>query len=295
MTLKQFARWAILGGTGFFLARVAIARWQEVAAVELGARQLRWSLLAFVLTCLAHGWSGFVWGWILQFFGCTVERGWLLRVYLQTNLAKYVPGNVWHLYGRLEAVRKLGNPMGTATLGVLLEPLLMAAAAALLASLTAQLDDRYVALQFAMPAVVLAGVHPRILGPVLNILNRKQRDRSSGASLQHYPWRPLLGEFGFVCLRGLGFIAAIAGFFSVTVADLPGLLGAFSCAWFLGLVVPTPGGLGVFEATALALLDGLGATGTLLGALAVFRLLSVSAEAATAALAWALINPERHP
>jgi uncharacterized membrane protein YbhN (UPF0104 family) len=34
------------------------------------------------------------------------------------------------------------------------------------------------------------------------------------------------------------------------------LLGAFSLAWLLGLVVPgAPGGLGVFEATAIALLQ----------------------------------------
>ncbi len=287
MKLKQFARWGILAGTGVFLLQAVAARWEEVAAIELGRTQLGWGLLAFTLTGLAHAWSGLVWGWILEFFGCSVRRGWLLRVYLQTNLAKYVPGNVWHLYGRLEAVRELGNPLGTATLSVLLEPLLMAAAAALLASVTARVNPEYAALQVAAPAVILVGIHPRILTWLLGYLNRSL---PAAPPLQRYPWGPLLGELAFVTLRGLGFVAAIAGFLPLGPADLPAMLGAFSCAWFLGLIVPTPGGLGVFEVTALALLENLGAAGTLLAALALFRLSSVSAEAATAALAWGSIR-----
>lgn len=307
--LKKFARWSILGGTIFFLAATFRQRWQEVAAIALGPEQLRWGTAAFAITSLAHLWSGWVWGWILTFFGCQVRRGWLLRVYLQTNLAKYVPGNIWHFYGRIEAVRALGNPLGTATLSVLLEPLLMAAAAAFLAGLTSQISRQYVALQVAIPLIVLAGVHPIVLDPVLQFLNRTKTraQRPSGSqsenaarqdpkpsiSLQRYPWLPLCGEMGFVVLRGLGFVAAIAGFVPITPTLFISLIGAFSCAWFLGLIVPTPGGLGVFEATALALLDGLISPGTLLGALAIFRLLSIAAEATTAGVAWSLARRAR--
>jgi len=48
-----------------------------------------------------------------------------VQIYLQTNIAKYLPGNVWH-YGRISAV-KAGVSGSAATLSVLLEPLLMAA------------------------------------------------------------------------------------------------------------------------------------------------------------------------
>lgn len=308
--LKKFARWLILGGTVFFLVATFKKHWQEVAEISIGPAQLRWGAIAFATTCLAHLWSGWVWGWILTFFGCQVRRGWLLRVYLQTNLAKYVPGNIWHFYGRIEAVRALGNPFGTAMLSVLLEPLLMAAAAAFLAGLTSQISRQYVALQIVIPLVVLAGVHPYALDPVLQFLNRSktktrsqksagavvdgvQKDVGSPTTLQRYPWLPLCGEMGFVLLRSLGFVAAIAGFVPLTPTLLVTLIGAFSCAWFLGLIVPTPGGLGVFEATASVLLDGFISPGILLGALAIFRLLSVAAEAVTAGIAWSLGRRER--
>lgn len=301
-TLKKFARWLIWGGTAFFLAAAFKQRWQEVAAITLGPTQLGWGAIAFTITCIAHVWSGWVWGWILAFFGCHVKRGWLLRVYLQTNLAKYVPGNVWHFYGRIEAVRALGNPFGTATLSVLLEPLLMAAAAAFLAGLTSQISRQYVVLQVLVPLVAIAGVHPFFLDPVLQFLNRAKlrsqklapEERTQAqTSLQRYPWLPLCGELGFVILRGMGFVSAIAGFVPLTPTLFWALLGAFSCAWFLGLIVPTPGGLGVFEATALALLDGFISPGILLGALALFRLLSVAAEATTAGIAGAIARQDR--
>jgi len=314
--LKKFARWLILGGTVFFLAATFKQRWQEVAAISLGPTQFRWGALSFAITGIAHLWSGWVWGWILTFFGCQVRRGWLLRVYLQTNLAKYVPGNIWHFYGRIEAVRALGNPLGTATLSVLLEPLLMAAAAAFLAGLTSQISRQYVALQIVIPLVVLAGVHPYVLNPVLQFLNRSKtkthsqkltgasteaadntalalKSVGSPAALRCYPWLPLCGELGFVLLRSLGFVAAIAGFVQLTPTMLVTLIGAFSCAWFLGLIVPTPGGLGVFEATASVLLGGVISPGILLGALAIFRLLSIAAEAVTAGVAWSLGRRER--
>jgi hypothetical protein len=64
-------------------------------------------------------------------------------------------------------------------------------------------------------------------------------------------------------------------------------MSAFSLAWLLGLVVPgAPGGLGIFEATAIALLDRFFSPGSLLAIVALYRLVSVTSEALGAILAW---------
>jgi uncharacterized membrane protein YbhN (UPF0104 family) len=71
------------------------------------------------------------------------------------------------------------------------------------------------------------------------------------------------------------------------LSQIPLLLGAFSLAWLLGLVVPgAPGGLGVFEATAIALLEQRLSPGLLISAIALYRLVSILAESAGAGLAW---------
>jgi glycosyltransferase 2 family protein len=57
-------------------------------------------------------------------------------------------------------------------------------------------------------------------------------------------------------------------------------------AWLLGLILPgAPGGLGVFEATALALLDNTFSSGLILSSVAVYRVISILAEAGGAGLA----------
>jgi hypothetical protein len=96
----------------------------------------------------------------------------------------------------------------------------------------------------------------------------------------------VLGELGFLALRGAGFVLVLQAVAPVSAGELPVVLGAFSWAWLLGLVVPgAPGGIGVFEATVTVLLDGHFGAGTILIAAAFYRLVSVLAEAAGALLA----------
>jgi uncharacterized membrane protein YbhN (UPF0104 family) len=105
--------------------------------------------------------------------------------------------------------------------------------------------------------------------------------------LKRYPLVPLLGEVGFLVLRSAGFVFTFLAISSVLPGQLPLLLSAFSLAWLLGLVVPgAPGGIGVFEATAIALLGQTYSPGLLLSVVALYRLVSVLAEVAGASLSW---------
>jgi uncharacterized membrane protein YbhN (UPF0104 family) len=64
------------------------------------------------------------------------------------------------------------------------------------------------------------------------------------------------------------------------------LVGAFSLGWLLGLVIPgAPGGLGVFEATVLAVLTPQFPAAIVLGVVALYRLNSTLAEVLAAGLA----------
>jgi uncharacterized membrane protein YbhN (UPF0104 family) len=64
------------------------------------------------------------------------------------------------------------------------------------------------------------------------------------------------------------------------------LLSAFNLAWLSPIVLPAaPGGIGVFEATAIALLNQPFSTGVVLSVVALYRLISILAEATGAGLA----------
>ena len=286
--LKPYLRWMILGATLFFLVSALIQNWQEVSSIEINRGG--WILLIFslIVTIIAHVWSGGVWLLTLREFKQPIQNRWGLQVYLRTNLAKYLPGNVWHFYSRIMVVHQAGVSIGAATLSVLLEPLLMASAALLVALVNAQ--QNHLGLQLISLAVVLIGVHPRILNPVIRRFRKmklKGQDPSlvnaPGFSIDHYPLKPFLGQIGFVGLRSTGFILAVLALTPVEWQQLPVLLSAFSLAWLLGLVIPgAPGGLGVFEATTISLLDQQFSPGILLSAVAFYRLVSVLAEASSA-------------
>jgi len=325
--LKPYLRWVILGATLFFLASTLRQHGAEVAALRVDA--IGWAILtvALAVTLLAHIWTGWVWSWILRELNQPASGSWGVLVYLKTNIAKYLPGNVWHLYGRIMAAKNAGFAAGAATLSVVLEPLLMAAAALTIVLLS--LHSSYWWLQTLCLLGVLVVIHPRFLNPLLKFVSRikktsgaenpadrrqetadarqkdaRQKDarqepedhshlRSGVASspssvqLKRYPFLPLLGELIFIALRGIGFLLTVLVLTPFSLAQLPVIFSAFSFAWLLGLVIPgAPGGIGVFEATAIALLNSQLSPAVILGSVALYRLISTLAEAGGAGLAW---------
>ncbi|MGJ3246449.1 MAG: lysylphosphatidylglycerol synthase domain-containing protein [Elainellaceae cyanobacterium] len=304
--LKPYLRWAILGGTLFFLVETLLTHWEDVASIRIDLSG--WACLAIALgtTLLAHIWSGWVWSLILRELHQPASGVWGILVYLKTNIAKYLPGNVWHFYGRVWASKAAGYSLEASTLSVLLEPLLMAAAALLVALISGQRAN--LILKIVGLLGVLAIVHPRILNGLLRYVGRLKgytkpnpnpetdpppSDRPAEMTeppplnIRQYPLRPLLGELIFLGLRSAGFLWVVFALESIELRDIPALISAFSVAWLLGLVIPgAPGGIGVFEATAIALLEGQFSTGLILSSVAVYRLISTLAEAGGAGLAW---------
>lgn len=297
---KQVLRWLILGGTLFFLIKALKDHWIEVTAIQIDG--IGWAILAIATgtTLLAHIWAGWIWTWILKELNQPIASFQFIQVYLKTNIAKYLPGNVWHYYGRILAAKNANVASSAATLSVLLEPLLMAAAALIIIILfgsqfaITNTNILLQVLQLLILAVVLGAVHPRFLNPVLRLLHNWKAKKSNqtvnssqSLNIERYPLRPLLGELGFLGLRSIGFILTIFAIFPLQMGQIPLLLGAFSFAWLLGLVVPgAPGGLGVFEATAIALLQHRFPAAVVISAIALYRLISIVAEIVAAASAW---------
>ena len=136
-------------------------------------------------------------------------------------------------------------------------------------------------------AAVLLAIHPRFLNLAIRFANRlKLKSANSNATslgafhVKRYPWRPLLGELGFIALRSAGFVLTFLTLNSIATNQIPLLVTAFSLAWLLGLVVPiAPGGLGVFEVTAISLLEHSFSPAAVISAIALYRVVSILAEA----------------
>lgn len=290
--VKRYIRWLIFGAILFFLIGVLRQNWQQVAAIRLDKSGWLFLICSLIVTLLAQTWAGWVWSWMLRDFKQPRNSLWMINVYLKTNIAKYLPGNVWHYYGRVKKLRDSGVPTSTATLSVLIEPILQAAAAVLMIMIGRQISGSMLEQasiwnwQLFGAIAVLMILHPWVLNPILQILGKFEKQPKDSENLDalswkidNYPIKPLVGSLGFLSLRGIGFCLILLAFTNYNFSQLPMLLSSFSIAWVTALVVPgAPGGIGVFEATAIALLAQPFSTAVIFSAAALYRLISLIAE-----------------
>jgi len=249
-----------------------------MAALLSHSRQLRqyqldpqgWLLLLLGVGCclLSLVVSGLAWVVILRWLGLRPRPTPVVSLYISTNLRKFLPGGIWHLASRVQALRQpsaaLGPPVATATalLAVLIEPLLAATAALALVSLGGWQSGLG-----ALALLPLGLLVPRWLNPLLRQLERgkasqlglgdgegsgPKADPEWAGQVGSYPWTPLLTQLAFVLLRFAGFACCVWAFDLQAMVPWTTWLSGFALAWTLGLVVPgAPGGLGVFEAALL--------------------------------------------
>ena len=299
----QWTRYKHYVYTTVFMAALACLgealyrHWQAVSAIQITPAS--WACLAMAtgVTLFAVIWTGWVWGWILRDLGHPVSLIWAAQVHLKTNIAKYLPSNLVHFYGRTLGATDIGVPLGPAFLSVILDTMLMAAAGLIVALLSV---PRQGLLSAGLGLVtMLVVLHPSILGRIINLLGQRlKRQQPEQEMLQmplkRYPLRPLLGELGFVLLKGLGFVLVVVALTPIQLQMVPSLISIYSTGWLLGFVTPgVPGGLGIVELTVSTLLSRPGVLtseqvlpfGLALAAVGVHRLCNTLAETMGAMLA----------
>jgi hypothetical protein len=281
--LQGFMRWGILSATGIFIAKTLYDHWSEVqtlqfqpqAAVALGS--------AIAIAIVTQLWSAILWGWILTLLQNPAPKRWVMVTFLKNAPAKYVPGSIWHLYGRVVAARNRGIGLESATLSVMLEPLFIIAGALGLALWHPRATSG--ALVLALLGILVV-VHPTVFNKGWQWWRRLRGKTTAGATLTEYPLSILLGTLWFMGLRSITFLFVVLAFTPIQWAGFKPLMSGFGFAWLLSLVIPAPGGLGVFEASALQVLDSYLSPAVLLGAVCVYRLVTLCAELVSAIAAY---------
>jgi glycosyltransferase 2 family protein len=336
LRLKPLLRYCILGATFLFIAKAFVTHWREIALVKIRAESFPLLVIALGITLLSLMFAGGVWRLILREFRQPASAAWAVQVFLRTNIAKYLPGNIWHFWGRISVAKNAGIVPKFAILSVVLEPLLMAAAGLLIGLVF--LGKVNWLLRIIGMAAILTAIHPRLLNPIVLFVERLKLSKSNHPKSNHpnlnvehlnvehlnveqfagdrlnsnvdtvfnikqkasfvksklkknlpikrYPVVPLIGEMCFIGLRGSGFLLTVMALIPVHFSEIPNLFGGFCFAFVAGLVVPgAPGGMGVFEATAIALLSDRFSVGVILSAVALYRIISIIADVVGAVLA----------
>lgn len=305
--IKPYFRWFIIGLVLIYLIKIFQDNWISIKAINLDFNDYLILIIAFFVTLFAHIFAGIVWFLILRkTFEQKINFFWTIKIYLITNMAKYLPGNIWHFYGRINFIYKKGVSLGVASISVLLEPLLMAASALFITLISHSIglisisqNPSFILLELLILIITLSSFHPQIINPIIHRLsklkfkNQAQEIEAEKTDLKHYPIFPFLGELIFVILRSLGFLLIIGSLISLNLSQIPLLISAFSFAWLLGLIIPgAPGGLGIFEATIITVLNHQFPSEIIVISAAIFRVISILAEGIGASLTYLPILPK---
>ncbi len=279
---KPYIRFFIIGITLFFLINAIAKNWTEIININFTFHSFINLAIALILNVLGYIWSGYIWTVILKSLNQPVQVLLMIKIYLKTNIAKYIPGNIWHFTGRIIGVKDAGGSIVAATISTLLEILLMISAALFLAFLG--IKTQYIILQIIALMLILIVIHPRCLNPLLKMskkikFKQENNDNNEELKIEKYPFLILLGEIIFLILRGMGFIVVLMSVKSVNLEQIPLILSSFSISWLLGLIVPgAPGGMGIFELSVIALLSQQFAPGIIIPVVALFRLITIISE-----------------
>ena len=255
--------WISLISLGFVLA-VLMTNGRELLQLQLDGQGALWLALATGLTLASLTVNGLALGGLLAWLGHAPRWDAIVSLFVATNLRKYLPGGIWHLTARVEALHSPEAPLsaplsqGAALLVSLLEPLLAATAALLLVAAGGWQNG--LGLLALVPLALLAPPQLRRLLPALERRRARElalesepgREVEPSLALPGYPWPPLLLELLFVLLRFAGFACCVWAFDLQGIIPWTTWLAGFALAWTAGLVVPgAPGGLGVFETVLL--------------------------------------------
>ena len=273
---------------GFFVATLA-ARWNDVIS-------LKWRLdpwlfvVATVLLALSYGLVAWLWGLALhRYAGTRTSAG--ARIWFLSNLARYVPGNIWSYVGAVELARREGVARRI-TLAVMALTQVLSVGVAVAAGLPVLLAERASlgrpALLGALVVAAVAGLAVVFRGRLLELARRRVPGfdpRELTPSAGTVAWL-VAGYAVYWAVTGLAFAALVAALHPLAATDIPLVVAAYAAAYAAGfLALLTPAGLGVREGVLVVALAPVLPAGPALVVALVSRVWMMLVELAGAAVA----------
>jgi glycosyltransferase 2 family protein len=237
-----------------FLVLTVIDQWSEIKAEKVHFH-VGWLLPAIVILPLYFAFSAYGWELILRFMGMRIGFGRAQVAWGQPLLARYVPGSVLYVLGRVVLSERAGIPRRMTIASIVYEQAISATSAVIVASYflinhpDLEGEPWRWAVLLLIPLALLL-LSPRVFGPLANrVLSAFGREPLPAVV-------PLHGVLALVVYYSLNWIVVALGIYcvarSVTYIPLDDILlvgSAQAIGYFAALVtLVAPAGLGVRDA-----------------------------------------------
>ena len=269
-----------------FLGNSIYGNFESLSNLTITSQEILWLIWGILFSFLSVIINAYAWKLLIDNIGCNINNLNIVKLFLATNIYKYLPGGIWHFVSRYNTLR-LELSKEKSIESILLEPILMLVAGFIFIPFRG----------FNIAIYILCWSTTLIFLPVFRQFVVKKLKRMKVKVFSHnnikdrksaqnnprtifYPYKPILVETIFVFFRFLGFLCCINAFSIGSFVSHGELISYFSFAWIIGLIVPAaPGGLGVFESV---ILFGLGSShlpeAPLIASLLCYRLVSTISD-----------------
>ena len=271
-----------------FIGNSIYVNFDSLSNQTITSKEIIWLLLAIIFSFASIIVNAFAWKLLIDNIGYNINNLNILKLFLATNIYKYLPGGIWHFVSRYNTLRlELSNEKSIES--ILLEPILMLVAGLIFIPFRGFNISIYI-LCWSSTLVLLPGFRQFLIKNLKAMkatifTNNNIKDRGLVLNSQNisismfYPYKPLFVEIIFVLFRFLGFLCCINAFSIGSLISLGELISSFSLAWIIGLIVPAaPGGLGVFESVILFVLSSNLPEAPLLASLLCYRFVSTISD-----------------
>ncbi len=237
-----------------FLVLTVISQWSEIKSKGVHFHGL-WLIPAFVVLPFFYALSALGWDFTLRFLGYRIGVGRAQVAWGQPLLARYVPGSVLYVLGRVLLSERAGVPRRIAIASIVYEQAISATSAIIVA---AYFIINHPELQgqplrwgvLVLIPVALTLLHPRVFGPVANRVMRAFGREPLPAVIS---FRGVISLVAFYSLNwgvvAVGIYCVARSVSTIPLNDILLVGSAQAIGYFAALVtLVAPAGLGVRDA-----------------------------------------------
>ena len=242
-----------------FLGNSIYGNSESLSNLTITSQEILWLIWGILFSFLSVIINAYAWKLLIDNIVCDINKLNIVKLFLATNIYKYLPGGIWHFVSRYNSLR-LELSKEKSIESILLEPILMLVAGFIFIPFRGFNITIYI-LCWSTTLIFLPAFRQFVVKK-LKVMKAKvftNNDNINDSIFAQnnprtifYPYKPLLVETTFIFFRFLGFLCCINAFSIGSFISHGELISYFSFAWIIGLIVPAaPGGLGVFESVIL--------------------------------------------
>mgnify|MGYP000073681286 CR=1 FL=1 len=258
--LIRLGRLALIGGVFWWMLKPVFVQWDVARDRILATNWWHFALAAVMFSVFLFAFRAITWRRILIGFGHRLPVAPATRIWSMSELARYIPGVIWQVVGRVYLSRPYGVSGSVSSASQILELSIFMLANILVGMVGLAAagvkrippDQRqWVIIAMSFAPVLLVFVHPRIFYGLLNALLRRLGKPQIAPALG----KRQLTVVALWNILGLFWQALAIWILTYSVLELPigkwyVLAGSYCLAWTIGFSVGflAPGGIGIREA-----------------------------------------------